>query len=384
MILRKFNWSKVSRRTLITMVVIALLLVAARVALPYVVQRYVNNVLRQIPDYRGEIGPVTMSLWRGAYQIHDLRLQKLSGNIPVPFFEAKTVDLMIEWRELLHGSPVGQIILYQPKLNYVAGPTAADSQSTINESCQQQVNELFPLRINHFQVVDGEVHFHNFYSQPKVDLTLDDIQAQVSNLQNSRHYREKLFATVDITGHPLKQASLKMHLLVDPLATQATFSMNGELLAVPLNHFNNYFMAYGGFEVDGGQLDLYTEMTAVNGHVEGYVKPILQHTSVKVWSGHETKPSQYVVEPLVALLSLIMKNWPHDQFATKIPVAGNFADPRLNSWAAFINLLKNAWVEAVKPGIDDTGHSPAVQKPAETQASSQQPAATKPLRGNRP
>ena len=373
-----------SRRSIIAIIAIALLLVAGRIALPYAVQRYVNNVLRQIPGYRGQIGTVTMSLWRGAYQIRDLRLQKLSGNIPVPFFEAKTVDLMIEWRELFHGALVGQITVYQPKLNYVAGPTAAESQTTIDQSWQQQVTELFPLRINHFQVVDGEVHFHNFYSQPKVDLALDDIQAEASNLQNSRRHGENLFATVDITGHPLKEASLHVHLLVDPLAAKPTFTMNGELLAVPVAEFNNYLMAYCGFEVGGGQLDLYTEMIAVNGRVEGYVKPILQHTSVKVWSGHETKPSQYVIEPLVALLSLIMKNWPHDQFATKIPVAGNFDDPQLNSWTAFINLLKNAWVEEVKPGIDGANLSLPAKKPAETQTLNKQPAIPKPLPGNRP
>ena len=258
----KFNWRKLSRRSFIAILVVATLLVAARLALPYAVQRYVNQVLSQIPGYRGQIGTVTISLWRGAYQIRDLRLDTLSGKVPVPFFEAKTVDLMIEWSELFHGALVGQITLYQPKLNYVTGPTAAESQTSIDESWQQSVTELFPLRINRLQVVSGEVHFHNFYSQPPVDLVLNDIHADATNLQNSRRHGENLFATVDITGHPLKEASLRVHLLVDPLAPKPTFTMNGELLHVPLEQLNTYFMAYGDFEIKGGQLDLYTELTA--------------------------------------------------------------------------------------------------------------------------
>ena len=358
---RKFNWRKFSRRSLLVIVLIGTLLVAARLALPYAVQRYVNQVLNRIPGYRGQIGTVTISLWRGAYQIQDLRLQKLSGTVPMPFFEVKTVDLMLEWSELFHGALVGQITLYQPKLNYVAGPTAAQSQTTIDKSWQQSVTELFPLRINHFRIINGEVHFHNFYSEPPVDLVLNDIQADASNLQNSRRRGENLFATVDITGHPLTEASLRVHLLVDPLAPKPTFTMNGELLKVPLEQLNTYFMAYGDFEIKGGQLDLYTEMAASNGSVKGYVKPILLHTAVNVWSGHETKAAQYVIEPLVALLSLIMKNWSHDQFATTIPVSGNFDDPRLDSWTAFINLLKNAWVEALKPGLNGSVNLPAGQ-----------------------
>ncbi len=197
----------------------------------------------------------------------------------------------------------------------------------------------------------GEVHFHNFSSQPTVDLALADIQAEARNLQNSRRVGQNLFATVDISGHPLPGASLKAHLLVDPLAARPSFNWDGELLTVPLEHLNPYLMAYAGFEVTGGQLDLYTKLASVNGYMQGYIKPIVHHTAVKVWSGHETKPSQYIVEPLVALLSLFMKNWSQDQFATTIPVSGNFDDPRLDSWTAFINLLKNAWVEAAKPGI---------------------------------
>jgi len=384
MTLRKFNWRKLSRRTLIVLGVIGVLLVGARLALPYVVERYVNKVLNRIPGYRGHIGTVTISLWRGAYQIYDVRLDKLSGNLPVPFFEAKSVDLMIEWGELFHGSLVGQITVRQPKLNFVTGPTEAESQTAMDKSWQQHVTELFPLRINLFRVVDGEVHFHNYHSDPPVDLRLDDLQAEATNLQNSRRQGENLFATVDITGHPLKESSLRLHLRVDPLAAKPTFTLNGELLAVPLVALNSYLMVYGGFEVDGGKLDLYTELAAMDGHVEGYVKPILQHTSVKVWSGDETKLSQYFIEPLVALMSLIMKNWPHDNFATRIPVSGNFDDPRLDSWTGFVNLFKNAWVEAVKPGVDGPGKTPAAKATAESKTGNPPPMTTPHMTGTRP
>lgn len=348
-------------------VILAVLLIGARLALPYAVQHYVNGVLGKIPDYRGRIGAVTISLWRGAYQIQDLRLEKLSGNVAAPFFEVKKADLMIEWRELFHGALVGQITLFQPKINYVAGPTAEDSQDSIDKSWQQRVTELFPLRINRLQVLDGEIHFRNFYSQPKINVVLNDIQAEASNLQNSRRRGESLFATLDVTGRPLKQASLRVHMLIDPLADKPTFTMSGELRSVPLTHFNDYFMVYAGFEVHGGQLDLSTEMNAHDGKIDGYVKPILQHTAVKVWNGQETKPSQYVIEPLAALLSLVMKNWPHDQVATKIPISGNFDDPRIHSWTAFFNLLKNAWVVALQPGVEATHNPPLIEKSVATQ-----------------
>jgi len=329
--------------------------------MPYVLQRYVNHVLNEIPGYRGDIGTVNLKLWRGAYQIQDLRLQKTTGKVPVPFFEAKTVDLMIEWRELFHGAIVGQVTLYEPKLNYVEGPDEASSQTNIDNSWQASATELFPLRINRFRLVDGEIHFRNFHTQPKVDVFLKDVQAEARNLKNTQRLGDKLFAIIDVTGQPARGSSLTAHMRLNPFATKSTFDLKGELLGYPLVNLNNYLMTYSGFEVRGGHLDVYTEMTAVNGSMDGYIKPILKNTAVKVWSGQESNPTQYVLEPLKSFISLFMKNWPHNQFATKIPVSGDFDDPRIHSWIAFLNLIKNAWVKAAEPGLDQSTSHPTTR-----------------------
>jgi hypothetical protein len=46
---------------------VAILLVAIRIALPYVVRDYVNRSLNRAHDYSGRIGDVHMRLWRGGY-----------------------------------------------------------------------------------------------------------------------------------------------------------------------------------------------------------------------------------------------------------------------------------------------------------------------------
>jgi hypothetical protein len=50
-------------------------------------------------------------LWRGAYQIGDLHIFKQNGDIPVPFFSARKIDLSLQWSELIHGSMVSSIAL---------------------------------------------------------------------------------------------------------------------------------------------------------------------------------------------------------------------------------------------------------------------------------
>src|SRR5437763_16132556 len=86
---RKGKWL---RRISALFVALLILLVAARMALPTVLRRYVNHTIDQNPLYEGEIGTIEVHLYRGAYTIDDVRLLKRTGNVPVPLFAAKKVD----------------------------------------------------------------------------------------------------------------------------------------------------------------------------------------------------------------------------------------------------------------------------------------------------
>lgn len=60
------------------------LFIAFRIALPYILLRYVNRQLTLIEGYTGHIDDIDVALYRGAYTIKTIRLDKKSGKIPVP------------------------------------------------------------------------------------------------------------------------------------------------------------------------------------------------------------------------------------------------------------------------------------------------------------
>src|SRR5688572_6633541 len=102
---------------------VVLVLVAAggalRATLPWAAREYVIGTLDKSPLYEGRIGKLRLHLWRGAYSIEDVRIDKTIGNVPVPFFTAERVDFSVEWGALLHGSLVGRMVLEEPELNFV-------------------------------------------------------------------------------------------------------------------------------------------------------------------------------------------------------------------------------------------------------------------------
>src|SRR5260221_3091198 len=94
--------TKKKKRWLIIGLSLFVLLLAARIALPYILLRWVNKELNTIPGYSGHVEDIDVALYRGAYVLKEIHLEKTGGKVPVPFFKAITVDLSIECSALFN------------------------------------------------------------------------------------------------------------------------------------------------------------------------------------------------------------------------------------------------------------------------------------------
>src|SRR5688500_14130895 len=73
---RRRRWGRILGIALLILIV---LVVAARLAMPSALRWYVNRTIDQNPMYDGQIGEIDVHLYRGAYSIQDIRLNKTSG-----------------------------------------------------------------------------------------------------------------------------------------------------------------------------------------------------------------------------------------------------------------------------------------------------------------
>src|SRR5436190_3784862 len=210
------------------------------------VRDYVNRKLSEIPGYRAHVAAVTLHLWRGAYQIHNIEIVKTSGDIPVPFYSAPLVDLSVEWKAVWDRAFVGEIDMYRAKLNFVNGPTKDQQQAAVDEPWTQKIKQLFPTKINRFAVHDGEIHYRDFSREPKVDVVIDRVQMVGTNLTNSKKLSKSLIAEIQIQGRPLREGDGRSQISLDPYAPKPTFALNIEITDVPLVKLNDFAKAYGG------------------------------------------------------------------------------------------------------------------------------------------
>ena len=83
------------RAFFLTVLLFGLVLVLARPAMPWAIRWYVNRTLDKSQIYQGRIGQIELSLWRGAYAIRDVRIVKMTGNVPVPLFSSPRVEFAL-------------------------------------------------------------------------------------------------------------------------------------------------------------------------------------------------------------------------------------------------------------------------------------------------
>jgi hypothetical protein len=343
---------KIASRTGIVILSIVVLLVAVRIALPYVVKSQINKKLASLPDYQGSVADVDLHVYRGAYSIKGVELNKKNGKVPVPFFAADAIDFAVEWKALFHGSLVTQISVAHPQLNFVQGKSKKDSQTGADKSWQQTVKDLAPFRINSFRINDGEVHFRSFTSNPPINVFIHDLSILATNLTNSEKATESKAAHIDADGLVLGNGKFKGRMKIDPFAQKPTFDLAAELTHVDLPKLNNFLLAYGKFDVERGFFSVYLEATASEGKFKGYVKPLLEDLKVVSWNKDKKNPAKLLWESIVGAVTGVFKNKEEDRLATKIPISGSFDDPSPDIWATIGNLLRNAFIRAIMPGLD--------------------------------
>jgi uncharacterized protein YhdP len=345
-------WQRVSRMSE-WIIALIILLVAFRVALPFAVKAYVNHELNEAHDYTGKVGDVSMKLWRGGYRIREIEILKKSGGVPVPFFYAREVDLSIEWRELLHGSVVGQIILRQPQVNFVTGPTEAQKQTGKDEPWDKMLESLFPFNLNRVEISNGEIHFQDPSSTPPVNIYLSQLSATATNLTNARDLKQKLPSGLTATGSTLGGGHLNLQLQMNLLDAKPTYEINCGLTNVNLVALNDYLRAYGKFDVERGTFAIYTSVASENGNYEGYFKVFFNNLDIFAWEKERKKNVLEIFwQAIVGGVATVFKNHPNDQLATKVPISGSYTNSSVGIWTATGTLLQNAFIHALTPKLD--------------------------------
>ena len=341
------------KKKYIILISILVLLIVIRIILPYVVLHYANKKLANLDSYYGHIEDVDISLYRGAYIIKNMYLNK---DDPVTknqtrFFTSKDIDLSLEWGALFHGSIVGKLVFDSPELFFTKDRTELSQVRKDTSDFRNVLESLMPLKVNRFEVNNGSIHYIDNASVPKVDISLKQTHILALNLTNVINKKIELPSTVTAQA-TVYEGTLNYNMKLNALAANATFELNAELKNTNLVLLNDFLRAYGNFDVEKGRFSLYTEMAAKEGKFKGYVKPIIKGLQVIGAKDTNDTFSHKLWEYIVGAAGMIFKNQKEDQIASKVRVEGDFKNPQTFTLDAIFEVLRNAFIQALLPSID--------------------------------
>jgi hypothetical protein len=371
------------RRALIVVGIVGAAAVAARLAAPVLVERYVNRELSDMGEYRGSVAQIELRLIRGGYVLRDLTIVKIDAAPETPpFASIPEMELALQWRALFRGGAVGEVIMRSPQLNMVQSQANEEQQLGTGVNWPEEIRELFPFRLNLVEARDGLVTFRAPGISTDDSLTMRNFTMQLRNLTNVQDVQEPAFADLNVHGRIMGNAPITLAGSIDPNETVPTFDLDLTLESARLVDVNPWLREFLKVDAEMGVFSMYAELAAAEGRFEGYVRPILEDPQFIAANEDEEGPFRRAWEGLVNLAAKILENRQEEQVATQIPLGGEIAEPDVDLVTTIVNLLRNAFVAAFSHSLEGSinlrdvagdlrclsGEPPAAEQPDQEQS----------------
>ena len=343
------------------LLILAVILAIAWFSAPYFARDYINRNLSGLPDYTGRVERVRIHPWSASLDIYNVHLDKRTGDIPVRFFYSPRWNISLQWSQIFYGASRAAVTIYNPQINLVAGSDSVQGQIFIGKVWLQAIKKLIPWRVNQVVIHQGDIHYLDLDSSPKVDLELSQVEVAAENMSNSKGLKTPLPATVKITARPLRTGTFEMNLAVNFDEHFATFTQNFRMEHVPAVGANAALQKYLKVRVKSGEIGLYSELASDKGIYHGYVKPFFYRIEFEPKPSDEGNPGAIWSGVLNTVKGLFEDD--KQVIATQSEISGRVDQPKVDSVSVIMGILSNAYIDALRTGFDPT-HAPV--KPTDT------------------
>ncbi|WP_396601373.1 DUF748 domain-containing protein [Algibacter sp. R77976] len=337
------------KRYTIPLIVLGILVVF-RFYLPTLVKNQINKSLADLPGFYGEVKDIDIALYRGAYVIEGMYLNKIQAKTEVPFLNFPKNDISIEWGSLFKGKIVSEIVMHNPEVIYVVEDQSAAEADADVDDWTKALTDIVPIDINRFTIHEGKIAYVELGTDPNIDLHFDHVELTATNLRNVVEKNRTLPSPIHATGNSIGKGEMtldgRINLVKEIPDMDVSFSLE-KANATALNDFTRH---YAGIDFSAGKFELFSEIAIADGYLKGYMKPLLEKSKL---IGKGDSFLDVLWEGFVGFFKFILKNQKTNTFATKIPIEGDLNNVEGSVWPAVINIFSNAWIKAFKGKVDD-------------------------------
>lgn len=341
-------------KILLSLVAVA---VVVRLMAPVVIEYYLNeHMLADLGAYSGKVEDVDLAVWRGAFRIEGLQVEKTTGDQQVEFLRVPVAEAALSWRALSNGAIRAKALIDRPEINFVDGERPEERQSGAGIDWQALPDELIRFTVEEVEVRQGTVAFRNFTSNPPVNIQARNVNLTAINLTNIEDEDGERVATAEVTANVFGESPFSAKAEFDPFDFDS-FLFAGEMTLKDLTEINPFTQAYANLDFKSGHGELVMELEAEDRKLTGYAKPAFENVDVADWEQdveqQEDNPLRLMWEGLAGLGSAIFSNPETDKLATRIEISGDLPDRAgIDMWSAVFGIVRNAFADAINTNFD--------------------------------
>lgn len=219
------------------------------------------------------------------------------------------------------------------------------------------------VTIGELNIIKSTVGFVNKAASPPYRVFITDTDVVLKNLAN--HEMEGR-AVAKLTGKFMGTGTAVAEATFEAEKSGPAFDIAARIEGVNVTSLNDLFRAYGRFDAAEGRFFLYVELSAKDGVITGYVKPLFKDMKVYAAEQEKGKPiARKVYERIVGGVAKILESRSREEVATKTDVFGRIDNPQVSITDVVVRLVQNAFFKAILPGFDaETGRAERVRRTA--------------------
>ncbi len=240
-------------------------------------------------------------------------------------------------------------------LGYLHAPSTQQAEAKRVEATGKQIEKqnnrpAVDISVREFDVTNSSFSYTDQTKQPAYRLFLADSDLTLKNLSNHQHQGP---AALTLRGKFMGSGDTS-------LSGNCLASQNGPAVDVNLAvqntdmpSMNDILRAYGRFDVAAGQFTVFSEIKIRDREISGYVKPMFSNLQVYNYQKDKgTGVLHQAKELMIGGASHLFKNRSTQQVATKVDLTGKLTGPDISNWQAFVEVVHNAFIQAILPGFD--------------------------------
>jgi hypothetical protein len=232
--------------------------------------------------------------------------------------------------------------------------TAAAEQRRVRRAAeaarQATADPELQLRIGELDIINATLGWRNRAREPSYRVFMSETDINVQNLTNQPRENDTV---VRLRGRFMGSGASAGTMTLRPEKHGPDFTLRVAIENTDMRAMNDLLRAHARFDVAEGAFSFYSELSVARGRIDGYVKPLFREVEVGDPEADRDKGLlQKVWERVVQVLIRVLENVPRDEVATVAELSGPLEDPDASTLQVVLNLLRNAFFDAILPGFE--------------------------------